>query len=50
MTRPDLSTHDVAPAKLGEGGDYSANCDSAKTKLHLTVKAAMGEVNVEWVK
>jgi hypothetical protein len=29
---------------------YSANWDSAKTKLRLNVKAAMGEVNVEWVK
>jgi hypothetical protein len=29
---------------------YSANWDTAKTKLRITIQAAMGDIDVEWVK
>jgi predicted membrane protein len=29
---------------------YSANWDTAQTKLRINVKAAMGDIEVEWVK
>jgi hypothetical protein len=45
-----LTTFDRSGLLRRGSSYYSASWDSAKTKLHLNVKAAMGEVNVEWVK
>ena len=45
-----LTTFDRSGLLRRGSSYYSANWDGAKTKLHLNIKAAMGEVNVEWVK
>ena len=45
-----LTTFDRSGLLRRGSAYYSTNWDSAKTRLHLNVKAAMGEVNVEWVK
>jgi hypothetical protein len=45
-----LTTFDRSGLLRRGSSYYSANWDNAATKLHLNVSAAMGEVNVEWVK
>jgi hypothetical protein len=45
-----LTTFDRSGLLRRGSNYYSANWDSATTKLHLNVQAAMGDVNVEWVK
>lgn len=43
-----FSTFDQAGMIKRDGAYYSPNFDSAATKLRLSVKSALGSVNVEW--
>ena len=47
MTR-FLSSFDQSGFEKRGGRFYTANWDSAKVKLHVDIKAALGDVKVDW--